>query len=48
MKKIIRKEKLLTDDNWMYARAECGIHEQVSNHNNIVKLYDSQETEKEF
>jgi len=32
----------------MYARAECGIHEQVSNHANIVKLYDHGETDNEF
>lgn len=47
VKKVIRKEKLLTEDNWMYAKRECGIHEQM-NHGNIVKLYDNQETETEF
>jgi len=39
VKKVIRKNKLLTPDNWMYAQRECGIHEQM-NHNNVVKLYD--------
>ena len=39
VKKVIRKNKLLTQDNWMYAQRECGIHEQM-NHNNVVKLYD--------
>ena len=48
VKKVIRKNKLITDDNWMYARQECGIHEQVSNHGNIVKLYDHGETDTEF
>lgn len=48
MKKIIRKHKLMSPDNWMYARQEFGIHEQVSNHNNIVKLYDHNETDTEF
>lgn len=47
VKKVIRKEKLLTEDNWMYAKRECGIHEQM-NHGNIVKLYDNQETDTEF
>jgi len=32
----------------MYARQECGIHSMVSNHNNVVKLYDHNETESEF
>ena len=40
VKKVIRKKKLISDDNWKYARQECGIHDMVSNHNNIVKLYD--------
>jgi len=44
IKKVIRKSKLMTQDNWMYAKQECGIHEIVSNHENIVKLYDQQET----
>mmetsp|Transcript_23087 Transcript_23087/g.30731 ORF Transcript_23087/g.30731 Transcript_23087/m.30731 type:complete len:142 (-) Transcript_23087:818-1243(-) len=48
VKKVIRKNKLISEDNWMYARQECGIHEQVSNHNNIVKLYDHGETDTEF
>jgi len=48
VKKIIRKNKLITQDNWMYARQECGIHSMVSNHNNVVKLYDHNETESEF
>ena len=39
VKKVIRKHKLLTKDNWIYAQRECGIHEQM-NHNNIVRLYD--------
>ena len=47
VKKVIRKEKLLTQDNWMYAQRECGIHEQM-NHSNIVKLYDQHETETEY
>lgn len=48
VKKVIRKNKLVTEDNWMYARRECGIHDKVSNHNNVVKLYDNHETEQEF
>ena len=48
IKKTIRKHKLMSEDNWMYARAECNIHQQVDGHNNIVKLYDSTETETEF
>ena len=44
---MIRKNKLLTEDNWMYARRECGIHEQM-NHQNIVKLYDNRETETDY
>jgi len=39
VKKVIKKAKLLTEDNWMYARRECSIHEIVNNHENIVKLY---------
>lgn len=48
IKKVIRKHKLITEDNWKYARQECGIHEMVSNHNNVVKLYDHAETDAEF
>ena len=48
IKKVIRKKKLMTQDNWMYAKQECGIHEMVSNHENIVKLYDQQETDDEY
>ena len=48
IKKIIRKDKLLNEDTWKYAKQECGIHEMVSNHNNVVKLYDQAENEKEF
>ena len=36
------------EDTWKYAKQECGIHEMVSNHNNVVKLYDQAENEKEF
>ena len=48
VKKVIRKNKLLSEDNWKYARQECGIHQMVSNHNNIVKLYEHGETDTEF
>lgn len=48
VKKVIRKNKLITQDNWKYAKQECGIHEMVSNHSNVVKLYDNHETEEEF
>lgn len=27
VKKVIRKHKLISADNWMYAKRECGIHE---------------------
>ena len=48
VKKVIKKAKLLTEDNWMYARRECSIHEIVNNHENIVKLYAQHETETEY
>ena len=48
MKKVIRKSKLMTDENLRYAQRESSIHEMLSNHNNVVKLYDKNETENEF
>lgn len=48
IKKVIRKSKLMTPENVMYAERESSIHEMVSNHDNIVKLYDKNETENEF
>ena len=48
IKKVIRKSKLMTPENVMYAERESSIHEMVSNHDNIVKLYDKNETQNEF
>jgi len=32
----------------MYARRECSIHEIVNNHPNVVKLYDTRETDTQY
>ena len=42
------KNKLLNEETYKYAKQECDIHEMVSNHNNVVKLYDKGETDDEF
>jgi serine/threonine protein kinase len=48
IKKVILKEKLLNQDTYNYAKQEAAIHEMVSNHNNVVRLYDQKEDEKQF
>ena len=45
---MILKEKLLNQDTYNYAKQEAAIHEMVSNHNNVVRLYDQKEDEKQF
>ena len=42
------KEKLLNQDTYNYAKQEAALHEMVSNHNNVVRLYDQKEDDKQF
>ena len=48
IKKAIVKAKLTDDQTWGYAKAESDLHEQLSNHNNVVRLYDQRETPDEY
>jgi serine/threonine protein kinase len=48
IKKVIVKDKLLNPDTLKYAQQESDLHAMVSNHTNVVKLYDQNENEKQF
>lgn len=47
IKKIIQKDKLMGDLSIQYARKECVLHSQLD-HDNVVKLFDYTESEKDF
>jgi len=47
IKKIIQKDKLMGELAQNYAKKECVLHSQLS-HDNIVKLYDYTESEKDI
>ena len=38
------KKKLTDENSWEYAKAESDLHHQLSNHDNVVRLYDHKET----
>ncbi len=47
VKKIIQKDKLFNDLSHKFARQECSVHSQLY-HENIIKLYEYAETQKEY
>ena len=48
IKKVIVKAKLTDDQAKEYAKAEPEIHQWLSTHNNVVRLYDQKETPEEY
>ena len=48
IKKAIIKAKLTDEQTWQYAKAESDLHAQLSNHNNVVRLYDHKETDASY
>ena len=48
IKKAIIKAKLTDDQTWGYAKQESDLHAQLSNHNNVVRLYDHKETDDAY
>lgn len=48
IKKCLLKEKLVTQEAWKNAQKEASIHSKCSHHSNVVKLYDSLETDTEY
>jgi len=38
----------MTPESWEFAKQETKLHEIVSNHQNVVKLFDQVETPKDF
>jgi serine/threonine protein kinase len=48
IKKVIIKDKLTTEESWAFAKEEFDIHRRVDGHPNIVRLYATRDTDKEF
>ena len=47
VKKVIQKEKLMSDLGHEFAKRECSVHSQLS-HQNIIRLYEYAESAKEY
>ena len=48
IKKAIIKKKLGDESMWEYAKQEADIHKQLSNNENVVRLYESKETPESY
>ena len=48
IKKAIIKSKLTDQTTWEYAKEESEIHKQLSNNDNVVRLYEAKETPESY